>query len=399
MGALLIALVHAPAGLAAAAPSVHEAEVPGATRVHEAHAPDSTRLGEAHMPDSTRLHEAHMPDSTRLHEAAATPFFTGAFLGDAHSTPDRIAGAIDDFARLTGGRPALIKTFLRLGDDFSARGWPGRVVRRIESSGATNFIALDLAGIAHGSSGLLEALGAGEADREIRDAARGLRELDGVVLLELGWEMNGDWGYAWQGAANGADAGAPHRFVAAWRRIVDQFRAEGAYNVRFVFSPNTGNPIGGAGADERHWNWYGHYYPGDAYVDYVGAHGFNGPSVWGGPDRGFDRLFDGREMGRMLSDLERRFDKPIIIGEFATQESGDGAKAAWIESAYRAMLENPAVVGAVWFHMDKEADWRVDSTPAALDAYRQAVSAPRVADAYADIPGSEVAGPVRLAGR
>ncbi|MEN8375778.1 MAG: glycosyl hydrolase, partial [Gemmatimonadota bacterium] len=336
----------------------------------------------AHRPIPDATHTASIPtpvpDSTRASAAAAARFFTGVFLGDARSTPDDIAGAIEDFARLTGSRPGLVKTFLRLGDDFSRRGWPGRLVREVHDQGAVNFVALDLAGGGTASGGLLAAVVAGELDDEIRATARGLAGVRGAVLVELGWEMNGDWGYAWQGAANGGDHAAAERFAQAWRRIVDLFRAEGAHNVRWVFSPNTGNPVGGAPRDESHWNWYGNYYPGDEYVDYVGVHGFNGPSVWGGPDRSFARLFDGTEMGGMLSDLEHRFHKPIIIGEFATQESGDGSKERWIESAYRQLLDNPAVVGAVWFHMDKEADWRVDSSPGALRAYRHAVTAPRV---------------------
>jgi hypothetical protein len=60
------------------------------------------------------------------------------------------------------------------------------------------------------------------------------------------------------------------------------------------------------------------------------------------------------------------------------------------------MMANPAVVGAVWFHMEKEADWRVDSSPSALAAYRRAVSAPRVVEAFRDVEGR---GPSRLAGR
>ncbi|HSM36827.1 MAG TPA: glycosyl hydrolase [Longimicrobiales bacterium] len=378
-GVLLAAVLTLPPSLRAAEPAANSSSVSPA-----AHLPMiPTPIGD-------------VPDSTRAAEAAAVPFFTGAFLGDARSNPEEIAAAIDDFSRLTGDRPSLVKTFLRLGDDFSRRGWPGRVVRSIQASGATNFIALDLGGVRHGPEGLLAALAGGSADAAIRDAARGLGEIQGVVLVELGWEMNGDWDYGWQGAANGANLDAPGRFVAAWRRIVDIFRAEGAANVRFVFSPNTGNPTAGAPADDTHWNWYGHYYPGDAYVDFLGIHGFNGPSVWGGPDRGFDRLFDGREMGAMLSDMESRFAKPIIIGELATQESGDASKAAWIEAAYRNMLENPAVVGAVWFHMKKEADWRVDSSPESLAAYRRAVSSPRVAGTFQDVAAAV---PVRLASR
>ena len=56
-------------------------------------------------------------------DPANRPFFGGAYLGDALSTPEHIAGAIRDFGKLTGKQPALVKTFHDLSCDFSATGW------------------------------------------------------------------------------------------------------------------------------------------------------------------------------------------------------------------------------------------------------------------------------------
>jgi hypothetical protein len=318
--------------------------------------------------------------------AADRPFFTGVFLGDAESTPERIVPALDAFERLTGDRPALVKTFHDVSCDFTAAGWCGRVLRGIAGAGATNYVALDLGWPDAPAAGLLAAINAGEADAHLAAVARGIRSLETVVLLEPAWEMNGDWRYAWQGVENGGE-GAPAAFVAAWRRIVGVFRREGATNVRWVFNPNVGNPVSRAPTGPAHWNWYGHYYPGDDFVDYVGAHGFNAPRVWGGPWHTFAGMVDGPDADHMLSDLAARFPhKPILIGELASDEGAGTAKAEWIRDAYRTMHAHPGVAGAVWFHMDKEADWRVDSSPSALRAFREAMNPPGMRTAYRPSP-------------
>jgi hypothetical protein len=41
------------------------------------------------------------------------------------------------------------------------------------------------------------------------------------------------------------------------------------------------------------------------------------------------------------------------------------------------------VVGAVWFNANKEADWRVDSSPASLQAYQAAMAQAGVQTAFA----------------
>lgn len=309
--------------------------------------------------------------------AVTRAFYQGAFLGDAESSREQIAGAIDAFTSRVGARPALIKTFYRLDDDFSAAGWPGQTLRAVSARGATNLVALDLRWQDAPASGLLAAIAGGAADPHITAAARALAALRQPILLELGWEMNGNWDYPWQGSTNGGDAQSTRAFIAAWRRIVDLMRAAGADDIRFVFSPNVGNPVARTGAGPQHWNWYGHYYPGNAWVDIVGLHGFHAPSLWGGTDQAFLQLFDSPAMDAMLSDVEHRFpDKPILIAEFAAEEAA--AKPEWIRDAFAELLRRPSVIGAVWFDMNKETDWRIASSPASLAAYRSALVHPRL---------------------
>lgn len=339
--------------------------------------------------------ESETPAPTPPAPSVEKPFYAGAYLGDAGTKPETVEGAIRAFAAMTGKQPAFVKSYHTLDCDFSATGWCGKVVRKIAGTGSTNYVALDPRWAGAPATGLLDAVNAGQADAALARVARGLASVPGTVLVEPAWEMNGDWAYRWQGVENGG-AAAPAKFRDAWRRIVSAFRAAGATNVRFVFNPNVGNPLTLRATGSAHWNWYGNYYPGDSYVDYVGAHGFNAPELWGGSWQDFATMTDGAAADRMLSDLAARYPgKPIILGEMATSEGTAGQKAAWIADAYRRMREHPSVVGAVWFHTVKEADWRVDSSPAALEAYRAAVAAPQVRTAFSP------AGPThtRLAGR
>jgi endoglucanase len=324
----------------------------------------------------------------RTETAIAKPFLTGVFLGDAASTPDRIVPALHDYSEMVGTSPSLVKTFFTLRDDFSARGWAGRVMRGVTRSGATNLIALAPEWDSSPGKDLLALLASGAADAKLRRAARDIAQARVPVLVELAWEMNGNWSYAWQGAANGNSAAAAQQYVAAWRHVVAVFRAEGATNVRWIFAPNVGNPLGPAN-DTTHWNWYARYYPGSDVVDYVGVHGFHAPTLWGGAYRDFATLFDGNDADRMLTDLAARYpDKPIIVGEFAAEETPGRDKGEWIAAAYHDLLSRTNVVGAVWFHMRKEADWRIDSSHAALSAYRDAMRAARVRSAFADPPAA-----------
>jgi hypothetical protein len=64
------------------------------------------------------------------------------------------------------------------------------------------------------------------------------------------------------------------------------------------------------------------------------------------------------------------------VGELATSEHPDrrDAKGRWIADAYRQLRGCSAIAGVIWFDMDKETDWHIDSSRESAAAYRAAVS-------------------------
>jgi endoglucanase len=326
---------------------------------------------------------------TNLTRSKDHPFFQGVYLGDANTTPERVAGALADFSTMVGQKPSLVKSFHDLDADFSANGWAGRLLREIDRASATNYIALDLNWSGRSGS-LLDAINSGAADAALARTAQNISGVGSTVLVELAWEMNGNWNYAWQGVSNGADQDAPAKYAAAWRHVVNVFRAQGATNVRWVFNPNTGNSVAAGSPRGSSWNWWKNYYPGDAYVDYVGGHGYNGPQTFGTSYHDFNSLFFGADSDNMIADMMSQLpNKPIILGEIGMEENAN--KGAWIRDAYTRMLQDPRIAGAVWFNMNKEADWRIESDATSLAAYRSVMSTTAVAATFSETAGMAVA--------
>lgn len=300
---------------------------------------------------------------------SATGLWTGAYLGWRGDTPAQLPAAAEAWAADAGRAPSIIKTFHTLDADSLAR-WGVPMLQAVTRAGAVNFVSLEWTWAGAPAADRLEAIARGDADTHLVATARALARHPAVVLVDMGSEMNGDWGYAWQGVQNGGSAGAAAKFVAAWRHVVDVLRREGATNVRWVFSPWVGNPLTWSPTGAAHWNWWGHYYPGDDYVDYAGLHGFN----WGTPRwRSFESIFDSPEADHILSDMIRRLpNKPIIIGEYASAEIAGEDKGAWIAEAFAVMRRHPQIRAALWFNGSREANWRIQSSAAALAAYRAA---------------------------
>jgi hypothetical protein len=194
----------------------------------------------------------------------------------------------------------------------------------------------------------LEAIASGSQDATIRARAEGIAALGGTVMLRFAHEMNGNW-YPWDGFDNGGDASAPPKYVAAYRHVCDVFANAGVTNVLWVFCPNVDS------VPNESWNNWENYYPGDEYVDWMCYDSYD----WGGDT--FASM-----TSRIYSEIATK-NKPIMLGETSTQEV---EKAAWINAIIPAMQsEFPMIRGLVWFHVDKENDWRYDSTQSSLDAF------------------------------
>lgn len=200
----------------------------------------------------------------------------------------------------------------------------------------------------------------GRYDAYVAAYADGLKSVPGPVLLRPLHEMNGDW-YSW---GYGRSDNTPEKLVAAWRHIVEIYRSRGADNVKFVWAPNH---VGGA-------TWSAEsipsYYPGNNYVDYAAIDGYNwGSSESGARWQSFDQIF-----APAYSKITAITSKPVLITETASTELG-GSKPEWIRDAFSSVMSSyPQVSGVLWFQANKETNWRVDSSPASLAAFKESLS-------------------------
>jgi hypothetical protein len=201
-------------------------------------------------------------------------------------------------------------------------------------------------------------IASGVYDTYIRSFAKQVKSLNMPLRINLAPEMNGTWtpwGFGQQGNTN-------ETFIRFWRHVVDIFRNEGASNVAWIFAPNV-HYVG------EQYSGFASYYPGDAYVDYLGLDGYNWGTVneWSRWQSFYD-IF-----APSYNDLAQLSSKPILIMEVASTELG-GDKGAWIRDMFTTIERDfPQIIGITWFHMNKESDWRITSSEGAKQAFIDSV--------------------------
>lgn len=93
------------------------------------------------------------------------------------------------------------------------------------------------------------------------------------ILVRLWREMNSTGTiYGANGKANGGVNETPLTYIAAWRYVVGYFRTRCPW-VRFCWCPGAGSLIGTPVALHS-MAWMSDWYPGDAYVDWIGGDGY-----------------------------------------------------------------------------------------------------------------------------
>ncbi len=255
---------------------------------------------------------------------------SGAWLGLYYG-----AGTVDQTIAKLGRPPRIHLKYYSWTDD-----WTGDTTKADLAAGRIPLVnwepaKIDFARIADGS-----------LDATIRARANGAKALGKKFFLDFAAEMNGD--EAWSG--NNAKL-----YVSAYRHIHDIFVAAGATNVVWAWCPNVTDTPGGNRTTMD-------YYPGDAYVDWTGVDGYN----WGTRNGGwqsFEKVF------KNIYPLLAKKKKPILIGEMASSQAG-GDKAKWIDEIIPTLRGNfPLIKGVVWFDINKEADWRISSSPESEAAF------------------------------
>ncbi len=199
-----------------------------------------------------------------------------------------------------------------------------------------------------------DAILAGNWDSYIDQFAADAAVYDGPVILLPFNEMN-DNVSPWSGTQNG---NSPEKHILAFRYLRDRFRTV-APNVKFGWAVNS------LSVPDEPGNKIEEYYPGSEYVDYVGVDGFN----FGDPWQSFDEVF-----APALSVLVQ-YQKPIYLFSMGSRDGSQ--KAEWIREGLGQAVHHYPVSGWIWFNENKsengEYDWRVNSDPASLNAFREVI--------------------------
>jgi mannan endo-1,4-beta-mannosidase len=251
---------------------------------------------------------------------------------DAPGAPDSLA-PLHSFAASAGTEPNLVGEYMSWNDPLDSR-----AVTNAWSYGALYYM------IWEPYHTTVAAIAQGRSNAYITQVAREVRALNLPVAISFGHEMNG-WWYPW-----GTTSTTGAQFVAAWKLIHRLFAAAGASNVIWVWNPNVIN----AEPQLRLSAWY----PGDAYVSWVGITGYFGDT---GPDT-FDGVY-----GPTMQEIRTFTSKPFLIAETSVQ-SGPGAATA-AQNLVGGVLQQPDVLGFIWFNYDKGGvDWQLGTRPDVRDA-------------------------------
>jgi beta-mannanase len=189
--------------------------------------------------------------------------------------------------------------------------------------------------------------------------AKQIKKVDGVVLLRILHEFNGDW-YPWCIANNDKN---PQLLIKAYRHIHDIFKEQQVTNVKFIWCPNS------TSFPQEKWNFIMDAYPGNGYVDFVGLDIYNGAgkaSVW----RSFRK--EGIENYFILT--QTLPDKPLFICETASRERESSEphsaqnKAEWIKDMSKTLSSDMSKVKLLtWFN--EKSTFKINTSQEAENAY------------------------------
>jgi beta-mannanase len=195
------------------------------------------------------------------------------------------------------------------------------------------------------------AIASGRYDGYLSAYAEAVRAYHHPVIISFGHEMNGDW-YPW-----GYKKTSPAVFVAAWRHIVDIFRALGAQNVTWLWTVNViDDTQNGKIPSPAQW------WPGNSYVTWVGIDGYYLKPSWQ-----FAPLF-----GPTISAVRTLTADPILIAETgAVPAAGQPSKISDLFAGIRSY----GLLGFVWFDSTNSIGQPFSiSGTAAIDAFRKGAS-------------------------
>jgi Glycosyl hydrolase family 26 len=263
---------------------------------------------------------------------------------EAPGAPDSL-GPVQSFAASSGVRPNMTGEYMSWNNPLDVK-----AVQNAWSYGALYYMVWEP------YHTTVAAIADGRSNGYITRFAREVRALNLPLAISFGHEFNGFW-YPW-----GTTGTTAAEFVAAWRLIHRLFAAAHATNVIWVWDPNV--------ISAKPQLQLSAYYPGDAYVDWIGITGYFSTT---GPDT-FDGLY-----GPTMQEIRGFTAKPFFIAETSVETGPDAVAAA--RHLVSAVRQRSDVLGFVWFDFYKAGvDWRLGSRPPVRVAIAMGLAGLRLLD-------------------
>lgn len=290
---------------------------------------------------STVLHSASPSSAARAGSAAASHTacpnrsVSVPFTGVAINPP--ITGAAQSFSAATRTRLNVIEFYSGF-----PRPFPRYEAKQVLTRDALPLIQLNPRGIS------LASIAAGHYDTYLRTYAGAVRAFHCQVVLSFGHEMNGSW-YSW-----GRPRTSPATFIAAWRHIYRVFQAEHVHNVIWSWDPDH------VWQSSHGGSWASEWWPGAAYVDWVGIDGYQRPG------QTFSSIF-----AKQLANIRSITRKPVFIAETGVEPGVD--QPGQISGLFAAVRQYH-LTGLIWFDIDRKENWKLQGDQPGLAAFHKAAA-------------------------
>ncbi|RHW36151.1 hypothetical protein D1B33_10950 [Lysinibacillus yapensis] len=254
----------------------------------------------------------------------AAGMYIGAFIdGDELLDKYKREEKYKEFNKQTGKNHATYFRYLKYGDDFPTDDW----AMNVKKNGAAIHLALEPK----------NGLGEVKDNQYLREFARAAAAMEMPIFLRFAGEMNGNW-VPWHGN--------PSKYKEAFRTVSRVMKQE-AENVAMVWSP---------GSEPR--DTINEYYPGDAYVDWVGTSIYNVRFFNNDVKKSAEHDNPLESLDFLYKEYANR--KPIMVSEYGATTYSKAGNMDTTNFAinkmkmlyHGAMLKYPRVKSVQWFSVN-----------------------------------------------
>ncbi|MEH2407018.1 MAG: hypothetical protein V7K18_20485 [Nostoc sp.] len=297
----------------------------------------------------------------RNQAASNTPVLLGLYAPDYLGDQSKIDSELRQVDQWVGKRHSIAGFFLDIEDSNPAYNIPVPL-KQLRQNGYTAFINLK-------STRSAAQIARGDVDSSLQKVAKAYADWanggkDRIAFIAPLQEMN------ITGEAYSKD---PQNFKLAYQRIQKIFKEAGvsSQTIRWVFAPN--------GWSENNEHRFENYYPGDKFVDVVAFSSYNWGYCsnsswkhWNSPKEAFEPYI------KRMKVMARS--KPIFIAQTASTSNTQkglqkNAKDQWLRDSY-TQLSAMGVKAIIYFNINKECDWAINSNTGKSAGYKDAVNNP-----------------------